>query len=407
MKCRICSNILEKPFLSLGSMPLSNSLVCNPLMPEKYYPLDIYICPKCFLVQLQEFELATNIFSSDYIYYSSYSNTWLRHCQEYVNTMLNKYKYNDESLIIEIGSNDGYLLQYFKEYNIKVLGIDPAALAAKIAIDKGIPTDISYFNMAYADEFLKSNKTKADLIIGNNVLAHNPNLHDFVEAMRMILKPDGIITLEFPYLFYLINEKQFDTIYHEHFSYFSLFSIIELFKRHNLIAFDVEELSTHGGSLRIYVGHGNNHKEKETIDKLLKKEKGLQRLDTYLEFTKNISMIKRNLLQILITLKNENKKIVGYGAPAKGNTLLNFCGIGTDFIDYTVDLNTRKQDLYMAGSHVPIKSPNIIKDDEPDYILIFPWNIKDEIMTQLRYIKEWNGKFIVPIPEPKIINPLL
>lgn len=395
---------MHKPFLYLGNMPLSNALVDNMLALEPYYPLDVYVCPECYLVQIPEYESAINIFSSKYVYYSSYSETWLSHCKNYVDMMIGTYKYDNNSLIVEIGSNDGYLLQYFKNNNIPIFGIDPAKSVADIAIKKGIPTDSGYFNIDYSMKMVQDNKM-ADLIIGNNVLAHNPDLHNFVQGMKNILKPDGIITMEFPYLFNLIRQNQFDTIYHEHFSYFSLYSVIKLFDKHRLVIFDVEEVPTHGGSLRIYIRHIDDTTKSITnnIHSMLEKEIELRHIDTYNDFHNKTELIKRNLLEILIKLKNENKKIVGYGAPAKGNTLLNYCGIRTDLIDYTVDASPLKQGLFMAGSHIPIKHPDTIKEDRPDYILIFPWNIKDEIIGQLNYTKNWNCKFIIPIPMPYII----
>lgn len=405
MRCRICYKKIEKPFLSLGNMPLSNSLVIDPLIREQYYPLDIYLCPECHMIQTPEFELAKNIFSSDYPYFSSYSETWLEHCRNYVDMIMEKYKYNKDSLIIEIGSNDGYLLQYFKEYNVSILGIEPVESVAITAIKKKIPTDIEYFDRNYATKLIKD-KNKANLIIGNNVLAHNPDLHDFVEGLKCLLKQDGIVTMEFPYLLNIIRENQFDTIYHEHFSYFSFYATKKLFQRHGFIIFDVEELSTHGGSIRIYICHMDDTTKKITdnVYNLLKKEQELYNSDIYNDFKDRINLIKRKLLKLLIDIKEDNKKIVGYGAPAKGNTLLNYCGIGTDFIDYTVDISPHKQKKFMPGSHIPIRHPDIIKEDRPDYIIIFPWNIKNEIMSQLDYIKQWDGKFIIPIPEPIIIS---
>lgn len=385
-------------------MPLSNALVDNVLTIEQYYPLDIYVCSECYLVQIPEYESAINIFSSKYVYYSSYSETWLSHCRNYVDMMIDRYGYDNNSLIVEIGSNDGYLLQYFKDNNIPIFGIDPARTIADIAVKKGIPTDAAYFNEHYSLDMIRNNKM-ADLIIGNNVLAHNPDLHSFVQGMKNILKPGGIITMEFPYLFNLMRQNQFDTIYHEHFSYFSLYSVIKLFDRHRLVIFDVEEVPTHGGSLRIYIRHIDDTTKSTTdnVRNMLEKEAELHHVDTYNDFHNKTELIKRNLLEILIKLKNENKKIVGYGAPAKGNTLLNYCGIRTDFIDYTVDASPLKQGLFMAGSHIPIKHPDAIKEDKPDYVLIFPWNIKDEIIDQLSYTKQWNCRFIIPIPVPRII----
>jgi SAM-dependent methyltransferase len=409
MRCRICGANLEEPFLSLGKSPVANSLLTREDLHkmEPYFPLDLYVCQSCWLVQLEEFEAPEKIFSSDYPYFSSYSESWLKHCKNYAEMMIERFGFDKNSFVVEVGSNDGYLLQYFKEHNIPVLGVEPAENVARTAIEKGIPTDITFFNTSYARKLREKGKL-VDLIIGNNVLAHNPNLHDFVEAMKVALKPNGIITMEFPHLMRLIQENQFDTIYHEHFSYFSFYAVKKLFSLHELEIFDVEEIPTHGGSLRIYAKHkGANSKLLATtkrVEELLKKEKdfGLFDLQTYSNFRKKVEATKRAFLLFLIQAKNEGKKIVGYGAPAKASTLLNYCGVRTDFIDYTVDRNPHKQGKFIPGVHIPIKHPDKIKEDKPDYVIIFPWNIKDEIMEQLKYIREWGGKFVVPIPELKV-----
>ena len=406
MKCRICSINLEEPFLSLGKSPVANSLLTKEDLHkmEMFFPLDLYVCEKCWLVQLEEFETPEKIFSSDYPYFSSYSESWLKHCKDYAEMMIEKLGLSEKSFVLEVGSNDGYLLQYFKARHIPVLGVEPAENVGRVAIEKGIPTDITFFNTSYAKK-LKEKGKLADLIIGNNVLAHNPNLHDFVEAMKIALKPDGIITMEFPHLMKLIQENQFDTIYHEHFSYFSFYAVKKLFSLHELEIFDVEEIPTHGGSLRIYA----KHKEKilsstKRVEELLEKEKdfGIFDLQTYHNFKNKVEATKRAFLLFLIRAKNEGKKVVGYGAPAKASTLLNYCGVRTDFIDYTVDKNPHKQGKFIPGVHIPIKHPDKIKEDKPDYVVIFPWNIKDEIMEQLKYIREWGGKFVVPIPELRV-----
>jgi len=409
MKCRICGANLEEPFLSLGKSPVANSLLTREDLHkmEPYFPLDLYVCQICWLVQLEEFEAPEKIFSSDYPYFSSYSESWLKHCKNYAEMMIERFGFDKNSFVVEVGSNDGYLLQYFKKHNIPVLGVEPAENVARAAIERGIPTDITFFNTSYAKKMREKGKL-ADLIIGNNVLAHNPNLHDFVEAMKIALKPSGIITMEFPHLMKLIQENQFDTIYHEHFSYFSFYAVKKLFSLHELEIFDVEEIPTHGGSLRIYAKHkGANSKLLATtkrVEELLEKEKdfGLFDLQTYSNFRKKVEATKRAFLLFLIQAKNEGKKIVGYGAPAKASTLLNYCGVRTDFIDYTVDRNPHKQGKFIPGVHIPIKHPDKIKEDRPDYVIIFPWNIKDEIMEQLKYIREWGGKFVVPIPELKV-----
>jgi hypothetical protein len=374
---------------------------------EPYYPLEIYCCPHCSLVQLDEFKAPEYIFSSEYAYFSSYSSRWLAHCKAYVEMMMKRFGYNEESLVMEIASNDGYLLQYFKEHHIPVKGVEPAKNTAEIAIAKGIPTDITFFNTGYAKDTVSRNFS-ADLIIGNNVLAHNPDLNDFVEGLRIALNSHGIITMEFPHILQLMTNNQFDTIYQEHYSYFSLHAVQYLFNAHHLDIFDVDELSTHGGSLRIYAKHqaDQTNELSPPVAEMLDKEKQAGLLDpaTYEQFRKNVEATKRVLLQCLISAKNEGKNIVGYGAPAKGNTLLNYCGIRTDFLDYTVDANPHKQNLFLPGTHIPIKHPDQIRIDKPDYILILPWNIKEEIMEQLSFVHTWGGKFIIPIPRLEVID---
>lgn len=407
-ECRSCNHKLKDPFVSLGNSPLSNAFLSKDDLNkmEPYYPLDVYVCEKCFLVQLDEFKAPKDIFSSNYAYFSSYSESWLQHCKLYTEMMINRFHFDRNSLVVEIASNDGYLLQYFKEHDIPVLGIEPSSNTADIAIKKGIPTDVLFFDSTYANKMAESGR-KADLIIGNNVLAHNPNLNDFVEGLKIALKPAGIISMEFPHLLRLISENQFDTIYHEHFSYFSFHSVETLFTSHDLTIFDVEEIPTHGGALRIL----GKHKEDKSklvggsVRDLLRKEEisGVLDLKTYDAFRKRTEATKRKLLQFLITAKNEGKKIIGYGAPAKGNTLLNYCGIRTDFLDYTVDRSPHKQNKYLPGTHIQVKNPEKIREDKPDYLLILPWNIKDEIMNQMDYIREWGGKFVVPIPEVDIL----
>ncbi|MGZ7124099.1 MAG: methyltransferase domain-containing protein [Halobacteriota archaeon] len=402
LRCRICENELGEPFLSLGNSPLSNAYLSKEELKrnEWYYPLDLYVCDKCYLVQLEEFEAPENIFSADYAYFSSYSGSWLEHCRRYSESVVKRFVLDHRSFVVEIGSNDGYLLQYFKRFGIPILGIEPAVGAAEEAIKRGIPTDTAFFNTSYAKQL--QNGKQADLLIGNNVLAHNPDLHDFVEGIQIALKPDGVVTMEFPHLLRLIKGNQFDTVYHEHFSYFSFRAALTLFAKHDLEVFDVEEISTHGGSLRIYARHKNDASKPQThrVEELLKKEAaaGLFNLDTYDKVGENVALTKRLLLQCLITIKNSGKQIVGYGAPAKGNTLLNYCGIRTDFLDYTVDRNPAKQGKFLPGTHLPIQHPDAIKQQKPDYILILPWNIKNEIIGQLSYVREWGGKFIIPIP---------
>lgn len=405
INCRICGENIKKTFVDLGFTPLSNSyLKKNMLKNEKAFPLHALICKKCLLVQLEEFESPKKIFS-DYAYFSSYSKTWLKHAEEYVKKMKKRFSLNSNDLVMEIASNDGYLLQYFKKYNIPVLGVEPAENVAKIAKKRKIPTITKFFGTNLAKELKKSGK-QPDLLLGNNVLAHVPKLNDFVEGLKILLDPKGVITLEFPHILKLIEKNQFDTIYHEHFSYFSLITLMKLFTKHELTIFDVEELKTHGGSLRIYVKHKKNssYKERNSVKKILEKEKefGLKKISTYTNFSKNVNSIKKELLNFLYKAKKDNKMVIGYGAPAKGNTLLNFCGITSELIEYTVDINPHKQGLYLPGSHIPIKKPNEIFKTKPDYVLILPWNLKNEIISQMKDIQKWGGKFVIPIPEVKI-----
>jgi 2-polyprenyl-3-methyl-5-hydroxy-6-metoxy-1,4-benzoquinol methylase len=405
INCRICGWKTEKTFINLGHAPLSNSYLKKKLIKnEKKFPLHALICTKCMLVQLEEFESAKKIFT-EYAYFSSYSKTWLKHAEKYVKKMKKKLNLNSDNLVIEIASNDGYLLQYFKKYEIPVLGIEPAKNVAKIAKKKKIPTITKFFGTKLAKELVKSGK-QPDLLLGNNVLAHVPNLNDFVEGLKILLNQNGVITLEVPHILQLIDKNQFDTIYHEHFSYFSLITLKKLFTKHKLKIFDVEQLNTHGGSLRIFIKHENNdfQKERKSVKKILEIEKifGLTKISTYTNFSQEVNLIRKELLNFLHKSKEDNKIVVGYGAPAKGNTLLNFCEINFELIDYTVDMNPHKQGMYLPGSHILIKDPNEIFKTKPDYVLILPWNLKKEIMTQMKDIRKWGGRFVIPIPEVKI-----
>lgn len=386
--------------------PLSNSYLAPTQLNQKesFYPLHVYVCESCFLVQLEEFESPEQIFS-DYAYLSSYSDSWLDHVRAYTDMIVERLGLNEQSQVVEIGSNDGYLLQYFMERNIPVLGIEPAANVAEIANGKGVPTLVAFFGQKKALELAAEGK-KADLVVGNNVLAHVPTLNDFVKGMKILLKAEGIISIEFPHLMQLMAENQFDTIYHEHFSYFSLLTAQKIFAKHGLTLFDVEEHPTHGGSLRIYARHteDNSKSVNPRVKALLAKEEatGFSRLEHYLSFSDKVQETKLKLLDFLIRAKKEGKSIAAYGAPAKGNTLLNYCGIRSDVIQYTVDRNPKKQGLFLPGSHIPIYHPEKIKETQPDYLFILPWNLKEEIMEQVRYISSWGGKFIVPIPEVKL-----
>jgi 2-polyprenyl-3-methyl-5-hydroxy-6-metoxy-1,4-benzoquinol methylase len=405
-ECRFCSNLLKHTFVDLGMSPLSNAYLKLDSInkAEKFYPLHAYVCENCFLVQLEEFETPDHIFS-DYAYFSSYSETWLHHAENYTELMIKRFGLNANSQVIEIASNDGYLLQYFQKQNIPVLGIEPAANVAKVAEEKGIPSLVKFFGVSTAQELVNQG-IQADLLLGNNVLAHVPDLNDFVAGMKIVLKPNGILTMEFPHVLQLILQNQFDTIYHEHFSYFSFLTVEKVFATHGLTLFDVEELPTHGGSLRIYGQHNDGKKpisDRVSLLKSKERKAGLEQLETYLGFGDKVKSIKCDLLSFLIDAKKQGKSIVGYGAPAKGNTLLNYCGIRTDLIDYVVDRSPHKQGLFLPGTHIPIYHPDKIRETKPDYLLILPWNLKDEIMGQMADIREWGGKFIVPIPEVEIL----
>jgi SAM-dependent methyltransferase len=407
MDCRFCNTHIRHLFASLGNSPLSNSYLTKDKLNkmEPFYPLEVYVCEKCFLVQLEEFESPRNIFS-DYAYFSSYSDTWLKHVREYVNKIIERFRFNSQSFAVEIASNDGCLLQCFIENGIPVLGIEPAANVAEVARQKGIPTETIFFGKDEAVRLVHEGK-RADILLGNNVLAHVPDLNNFVAGLKILLKVNGVITMEFPYLLRLIEETQFDTIYHEHFSYFSFQTVEKIFAAHQLTIFDVEELSTHGGSLRIYASHREDNTKtiSDHVFELRSTEKsaGYEDINHYLTFDKRARAVKREILNFLIQAKEKEKTVVGYGAPAKGNTLLNYCGIRTDFIDYTVDRNVYKQGRYLPGSHIPIETPDKIKETKPDYVFILPWNLKDEIIEQMSFIRDWGGKFIIPIPRVEVL----
>jgi SAM-dependent methyltransferase len=404
-KCRFCSKSLKYTFVDLGMQPLCESYIGQDKMNkmEAFYPLHTYICDNCFLVQLEEYVAPTEIFS-EYAYFSSYSDAWLKHAENYVEMITERLDLTKKSLVMEVASNDGYLLQYFVKKNIPVLGIEPAANVAEIAVKKGINTIVKFFGLDLARDLAREKKY-ADLLIGNNVLAQIPDLNSFVESMKIVLKPSGVLTMEFPHLMRLIEGNQFDTIYHEHFSYFSFVSVEKIFAAHGLTIYDIEELPTHGGSLRIYARHFEDKSKivSVSVDKLRKLEiyEGFTDLRKYFLFSEKVKATKRNFLGFLINIKRNGKSIVGYGAPGKGNTMLNYCGVRTDFLDYTVDRNPYKQGKFLPGTHVPIFHPDKIKETKPDYILILPWNIKEEIMNQLSYIRDWGGRFVVPIPEVK------
>jgi SAM-dependent methyltransferase len=405
--CRFCGQTLEQIFVDLGMSPLANSYLSASQLHqmEPFYPLRVYVCGGCLLVQAEEFESPEAIFG-DYAYFASYSDTWLEHAKAYTEIATQRFHLGSGSLVIEVASNDGYLLQYFAARGIPVLGIEPAANVASAALKKGIPTMVRFFSEETARDLVAQGMT-ADLVVGNNVLAHVPKLNDFVRGIKIVLKPDGIVTMEFPYLARLMQENQFDTIYHEHFSYFSFTVAEKLFASHGLTLFDVEELPTHGGSLRIYGGHAEDSSKpvgQRIIDlRNREKEAGLATLGSYGSFADKVKATKYKLLNFLIQAKRERKAIAGYGAPAKGNTLLNYCGIRSDFIEYTVDRSPHKQSHFLPGTHIPIHHPDKIKETKPDFLLILPWNLKDEVMEQMNYIRDWGGRFLVPIPEVQVL----
>lgn len=407
MRCRFCNTKMKDVFASLGVSPLANRYLRKDQLNkmEPFFPLTAYVCSNCFLVQVDEFETPENIFS-EYAYFSSYSQTWLNHCHDYTEQIIQRLNLGPHSQVIEVASNDGYLLQYFQREGIPVLGIEPAGNVAEVAIQKGIPTDISFFSLTTATRLVQEG-FGADLLIGNNVLAHVPNINNFVQAMKLILKNSGVITIEFPHLLRLIEGLQFDTIYHEHFSYFSLNTVQQIFRKHGLKVFDVEELPTHGGSLRIYVCHDEEKQftVNARVKSLLRRENGagLRDISVYTQFDQRIRVLKREILSFLIKAKNEGKTIAAYGAAAKGNTLLNFCGIRTDFLECIADKNPHKQGLYLPGSRIPIVAPEEISKVKPNYLLILPWNIKEEIMREMDVIRQWQGRFVTTVPRVEVL----
>ena len=403
MNCRHCNHELTHVFCDLQTCPPSNAMIKSEGLnsPEMYFPLKVFVCNSCWLVQVDEIEKAEAIFNDGYTYFSSYSNSWLLHAKKYANEMIERFKYHQNSLIIEIASNDGYLLQYFKEKDIPVLGVEPTANTAFVAKQKGIESIIDFFSEKLAKEKLAS---KADLILGNNVLAHVPDINDFIRGVKIALKPDGVNTFEFPHLCKLVEFNQFDTIYHEHFSYLSFTNLKAIFEAYGLEFFDVQELATHGGSLRIFTKHiGDTTKQiSPNVEALLEREKdlGIETLKYYQGFQEKVNAIKNEFLNFLLQAKIDGKKVVGYGAAAKGNTLLNYCGVkGGDLIDYVVDASPYKQNKFLPGSRIPVYSPDKINETKPDFVVIFPWNLKDEVSSQLSYIYNWNAQFVIAIPK--------
>ena len=403
MNCRHCNHKLTHVFADLQTCPPSNAMVKPEQLnhPETYFPLKVFVCEKCWLVQVDELEKADAIFNNEYTYFSSYSTSWLQHAKSYTDYMTKRFGFNENSLVVEVASNDGYLLQYFKEKNIPVLGVEPTANTAKVAIEKGIENIIDFFGSSLAENKLKS---KADLILGNNVLAHVPNINDFVKGVKIALKPNGVNTFEFPHLLQLVQHNQFDTIYHEHFSYLSLTNLVSVFEQQGLKIFDVQELGTHGGSLRIFAKHTEDNSKtiEPTVATMLSKEKaaGIDTLAYYQNFQSKVEKIKYDFIEFLINQKRAGKKVIGYGAAAKGNTLLNYCGIkGNDLIEYLVDASPYKQQKFLPGSRIPVLSKEAIEETKPDFIVIFPWNLTEEISQQLHYVKNWDCKFVIAIPE--------
>ena len=409
MNCRHCDTKLTHIFADLDFSPVSNAMLSKEQLnePESYYPLKIFVCDNCFLVQVDEMQKADKIFDEEYTYFSSFSTSWLAHAKKYVDMMTERFSFNKNSLVLEIASNDGYLLQYFKEKNIPVLGVDPAANTAEAAGEKGIETIVDFFGADFAQNQLVKNSIKADLIIGNNVLAHVPDINDFVQGMKTALKEGGIITMEFPHLMNLVDECQFDTIYHEHFSYLSFHTVKQIFESRGLEMFDVQQLPTHGGSLRIFAKHVNDSSKQiaPNVQQLIDLEtaKGMDTLDYYSGFQSRIQKIKYDTLLFLTEQMRKGKKVIGYGAAAKGNTLLNYCGIkGTELIQFVVDASPYKQNKFLPGSHIPVIGKEEIAKYKPDYVIILPWNLKKEISEQLSFIRDWGGKFVIFIPEVQV-----
>jgi hypothetical protein len=405
--CRFCGHPLSTTFVDLGMSPLCQTHISVDQLDkmEPFYPLHAYVCDQCFLVQLEEFVTPDEIFT-EYAYFSSYSDSWVSHAKRYCEDMKKRFSLSRENLVVELASNDGYLLQHFVSMNIPVLGVEPAANVAEAARTRGIRTEIRFFGRQTATA-LEAEYGPASLLLGNNVLAHVPDLNDFVAGMKILLASDGVITMEFPHLQQLMDHNQFDTIYHEHFSYFSFMTVEKVFAAHGLILFDVQELPTHGGSLRIFGRHaGDESKPVEPSVSALREREiaaGFATLDKYRAFGHQVHATKRNILEFLIDAKRKGKSIAGYGAPGKGNTLLNYCGIRTDFLDFTVDRNPYKQGKFTPGTHIPILDPEAILEAKPDYIFVLPWNLVNEIAEQCRYIRDWGGQFVVPIPEIRIL----
>jgi SAM-dependent methyltransferase len=405
--CRSCGAPLAHTFVDLGSSPLANSYLSADQLerPEIFYPLHVYVCERCFLVQLPSAISPEELFS-DYAYLSSYSDSWRQHAKEYVGLATSRFGLDPTSRVVEIASNDGYLLQYFRDAGVPVLGVEPARNAAEAAERAGIRTIVRFFGLTTAHELAAAGES-ADLIVANNVLAHVPLLNDFVAGIRALLHPQGVATLEFPHLSRLIEKTEFDTIYHEHLCYFSLLAVQPVFAQNGLMIFDVEELPTHGGSLRIYACRSDAARAVEpAVEELHEREReeGLEELETFGAFAERVLAAKCSLLEFLIGAKQEGKDVVGYGAPAKGNTLLNYCGIRRDFLDYVVDRSPLKQGLFLPGTHIPIFDPGRIAETRPDYVLILPWNLQEEVLAQMSHVRDFGCRFVVPIPKTRVLT---
>jgi SAM-dependent methyltransferase len=404
--CRLCGSSKLSTFLDLGMSPLCQTAPSKEDLArgEVYYPLHVFVCEKCFLVQLDVFESPENIFGH-YLYFSSYSDSWLKHCEDYCEKMTKKLALNGQSFVVEVASNDGYLLQYFMTQGVPVLGVEPAKNVAKVASEKGIPTVAEFFGTKLAKE-LAVQRGGADLVLGNNVLAQVPDLNDFVEGLKILLKPEGVLTLEFPHLLRLMENNEFDTIYHEHFSYFSFYTTMRILEAHGLRVFDVEELGTHGGSIRVYAcrAEASSHKVLPNVERLIEDEKraDMDSVTGYQAFASQVRQTKFALMDFLLKAAREGKSVAGYGAPGKSATLLHYCGIGKDLIQYTVDRSPHKQGRFLPGSRIPIYHPDRIRETKPDFVIILPWNLKDEIIKQLEFVREWGGRFVVPIPKVAI-----
>lgn len=404
--CRLCGAPLRVTFADLGLSPIANEYVKDADADERFYPLHAYVCESCLMVQLGTIVDAAVIFPPDYAYFSSYSDSWVEHARRYVEAMVERFGYGADQKVIEVASNDGYLLQFFVQQGVPVLGVEPTAGTAAAAEERGVPSVVEFFGSELATR-LADEGHSADLVIGNNVLAHVPPVHDFVEGLRIVLKPGGVVTMEFPHVLRLIEEREFDTIYHEHYSYWSLLVVERLFAEHGLALFDVEELRSHGGSLRIYARHaGLDGELSQRVEELKAREReaGLDRLETYEAFGDSVRAAKRSLLEFLLRAKDEGKSVAAYGAAAKGTTLLNYCGIRSDFVDYVVDRNPHKQGTYLPGVRLPIHPPEHVAETKPDFLLILPWNLAEEISGQMAHIREWGGRFVVPIPQVRVFD---